>query len=197
MARRVVLPIHTLWEATDRFGSGDLDHRVDLSNDDEIGELAERFNAMADTIASTHRHLTVQAHHDVLTGLVNRAGFVGHLDNAVDGLGPAAGEVSLMFLDLDDFKHVNDNLGHAAGDDLLRQVADRLRSATRSADVVCRLGGDEFAILVGSPSGSGVAVEIAERVLAVLDQPFSVQGALIRIGASIGIASRARIDREG
>ena len=146
---------------------------------------------MADTISSTHRHLTVQAHHDALTGLVNRAGFVGRLDAAVDPDGPNAGSVSLMFIDLDDFKHVNDDLGHAAGDELLRQVADRLRGAARSGDVVCRLGGDEFAVLVGSSTdGRSIAVEVAERVLAVLEQPFSVHGSLIRVGASIGIASQ-------
>ena len=154
MARNVVRPIRTLWESADRFGAGEFDHRVELHNDDEIGELAERFNVMADTIASTHLHLTVQAHHDVLTGLVNRAGFMGRLDAAVDPAGPEAGSVSLMFIDLDDFKHVNDDLGHAAGDELLRQVADRLRGAARSTDIVCRLGGDEFAILIGSPTGA-------------------------------------------
>jgi diguanylate cyclase (GGDEF)-like protein len=191
MAHRVVRPIRTLWESADRFGAGELDHRVELHNDDEIGELADRFNVMADTIASTHRHLTVQAHHDALTGLVNRAGFVGRLDKAVDPEGPNAGSVSLMFIDLDDFKHVNDDLGHAAGDELLRQVADRLRGTARSSDVVCRLGGDEFAVLVGSsPEGGAIAVEMAERVLSVLEQPFSVHGSLIRVGASIGIASQ-------
>ena len=72
----------------------------------------------------------VQAHHDVLTGLVNRAGFMGRLDAAVDPAGPDAGSVSLMFIDLDDFKHVNDDLGHAAGDELLapgRRAAARGR----------------------------------------------------------------------
>jgi diguanylate cyclase (GGDEF)-like protein len=191
MARRVVRPIRTLWESADRFGAGELDHRVELHNDDEIGELADRFNVMADTIASTHRHLTVQAHHDALTGLVNRAGFVGLLDAAIDPKGPNAGSVSLMFIDLDDFKHVNDDLGHAAGDELLRQVADRLRGAARSTDVVCRLGGDEFAVLVEtSAEGGAIAVEMAVRVLSALEQPFSVHGSLIRVGASIGIASQ-------
>jgi diguanylate cyclase (GGDEF)-like protein len=198
MATRVVRPIRTLWESADRFGAGELDHRVDLHNDDEIGELADRFNVMADTIASTHRHLTVQAHHDALTGLVNRAGFVGRLDAAIDPEGPHTGSVSLMFIDLDDFKHVNDDLGHAAGDELLRQVADRLRGTARSSDVVCRLGGDEFAVLVGSsPEGEAVAVEMAERVLSVLEQPFSVHGSLIRVGASIGIASQTSEDDSG
>lgn len=191
MANRVIRPIRLLWESADRFGAGELDHRVELHLDDEIGELADRFNVMADTIASTHRHLTAQAHHDALTGLVNRAGFVGRLDAAIDPEGPNAGSVSLMFIDLDDFKHVNDNLGHAAGDELLRQVADRLRGAARSGDVVCRLGGDEFAVLLGSSTHAGtIAVEVAERILAVLEQPFSVHGSLIRVGASIGIASQ-------
>ncbi len=199
MARRVVQPIRALWQSADRFGAGDLDHRVELHNDDdEIGELAERFNAMADMISSTHRHLTVQAHQDALTGLVNRGGFIKHLDAAVEASSPDGGAISLMFIDLDDFKHVNDELGHAAGDELLRQVADRLRGAARSADTVCRLGGDEFAVLVGSPTEGGrVAVEIAERVLGVLEQPFSVHGSIIRVGASIGIATQASPGQTG
>jgi diguanylate cyclase (GGDEF)-like protein len=198
MAHRVVRPIRILRESADRFGAGELDHRVELHNDDEIGELAERFNVMADTIASTHRHLTVQAHHDALTGLVNRAGFVGRLDAAVDPAGPDAGSISLMFIDLDDFKHVNDDLGHAAGDELLRQVADRLRGAARSTDVVCRLGGDEFAVLLGGHNAGGtIAVGMAERVLGVLEQPFSIHGALIRVGASIGIATQASVTDTG
>jgi diguanylate cyclase len=198
MSRSVVRPLRTLWESADRFGAGDFDHRVELHNDDEIGELADRFNIMAATIASTHRHLTVQAHHDALTGLVNRGGFVGRLDEAVHPKDGNSESVSLMFIDLDDFKHVNDDLGHAAGDELLRQVADRLRGAARSSDVVCRLGGDEFAILVVSPIDSGVsAVEMAERVLSVLEQPFSVHGSLIRVGASIGIASQTSTNDSG
>ncbi len=197
MARNVVRPIQTLWESADRFGAGEFDHRVEIHSDDEIGELAERFNVMADTIASTHLHLVVQAHHDVLTGLVNRAGFMGRLDAAVDPAGIEAGSVSLMFIDLDDFKHVNDDLGHAAGDELLRQVADRLRGAARPNDVVCRLGGDEFAILIASPTGDDVAVDMANRILTALEQPFSIHGALIRIGASIGIASQRNATYSG
>jgi diguanylate cyclase (GGDEF)-like protein len=115
---------------------------------------------------------------------------MGRLDAAVDPSAPDAGSVSLMFIDLDDFKHVNDDLGHAAGDELLRQVADRLRGAARSSDLACRLGGDEFAILIGSPTGRDVAVEVADRILHLLEQPFAVHGALVRIGASIGIASQ-------
>jgi diguanylate cyclase (GGDEF)-like protein len=198
MSRRVVRPLRTMWESADRFGAGDFDHRVELHLDDEIGELADRFNIMADTIASTHHHLTVQAHHDSLTGLVNRAGFIRRLDAAVDPDAPNAGSVSLMFIDLDDFKDVNDELGHAAGDELLRQVADRLRSAARSTDVVCRLGGDEFAVLVESPTEGGVGpVQVAERLLSVLEQPFSVHGSVIRVGASIGIASQVSDEESG
>ena len=197
MARNVVRPIQTLCESADRFGAGEFDHRVEIHSDDEIGELAERFNMMADTIASTHLHLVVQAHHDVLTGLVNRAGFMGRLDAAVDPAATEAGSVSLMFIDVDDFKHVNDDLGHAAGDELLRQVAGRLRGAARANDVVCRLGGDEFAILIASPSGDDVAIDMADRILAGLEQPFSIHGALIRIGASIGIASQRNATYSG
>ena len=99
-----------------------------------------------------------------------------------------AGTVGLLFVDLDQFKAVNDSLGHAAGDQVLAQVADRLRRVVRDADTVARLGGDEFVVVAEHLTGDGAAVDLAERILAALADPITVGGLDIVVTASIGIA---------
>ena len=97
--------------------------------------------------------------------------------------------VGVLFLDLDNFKSINDSLGHAAGDKLLVAVADRLQDCLRNSDTAARLGGDEFAVLIESVTHSDEAVNIADRILDVFRQPFSIEGNEVYVGASIGIAS--------
>ncbi|MEV7624698.1 EAL domain-containing protein [Actinoplanes sp. NPDC089786] len=128
--------------------------------------------------------LVHEAYHDTLTGLASRALFREELDSAVD-------EVAILFLDLDGFKEVNDSLGHAAGDTLLTQVADRLRASVRDGDTVARFGGDEFAVLVDSVTAMADATTVAGRIIAAMAQPFPVGGRELHVGASIGIASAA------
>ncbi len=131
--------------------------------------------------------LTYQAFHDPLTDLANRRRFV---DRTRDALGPESqlGTVAALFVDLDDFKTVNDTLGHAAGDELLVGVAERLRLATRSGDTAARLGGDEFGILLGSIADVSDATRAADRLLDLLREPVRVAGTQVVVRASIGIA---------
>jgi diguanylate cyclase (GGDEF)-like protein/PAS domain S-box-containing protein len=129
-----------------------------------------------------------EAYHDALTGLVNRALFRERLAVAVNGPG-GADEVAILFLDLDGFKEVNDSLGHAAGDELLVQVADRLRRSAPEGYTVARLGGDEFAVIIESGSAREEAETLAARILADLDETFLVGGRELHVGAGIGIAS--------
>ncbi len=130
-----------------------------------------------------------QAFHDPLTGLANRALFRDRLDHAIrrarrtDDPPPV-----VAFIDLDDFKVVNDTLGHAAGDELLSTVADRIRSCLRAGDTPARLGGDEFAVLLEDPLDDHVVAEVAERLLQVIAQPLTVHGTELRVSASIGVA---------
>ena len=105
--------------------------------------------------------------------------------------------VAALFVDLDDFKVLNDRRGHATGDELLRQIADRLRDAVRPGDTVSRYGGDEFVIVVEQLTDVAQAVEVAERIRAVLDAPFEVEGEGVTIGASIGIAVTWGHDGDG
>jgi diguanylate cyclase (GGDEF)-like protein len=129
-----------------------------------------------------------QAYHDGLTGLPNRTLFLERLDRALDVGARARTAIAVLFLDLDLFKQVNDTLGHAAGDELLRGVAARLRAAVRGGDMAARLGGDEFAILLEPVHDAGQAQEIAGRITAAIAQPFPIAGKEVLTRASIGIA---------
>jgi len=129
------------------------------------------------------------AFHDPLTNLANRALFRDRVQHAAARRSRSAAPLGVVFLDLDDFKRVNDSLGHQAGDELLVAVAERLRACVRPGDTVARLGGDEFAILLDSfDSGSSDARRIAQRILDALDVSFIIAGRDINVRASLGIA---------
>ena len=131
--------------------------------------------------------LSYQAFHDPLTGLANRRRFVELAEAALAGR-RRPGSVAALFLDLDDFKTVNDSLGHAAGDDLLVTVGQRIRAGLRETDIAARLGGDEFGILLVDIPDPAYAATVSSRLLAALDDPIDVAGARVTVGASIGIA---------
>jgi len=131
--------------------------------------------------------LRKQALHDALTGLGNRAMFTGHVTNAL-GDEHDRHIVAVLFVDLDDFKTVNDSLGHDVGDALLILVADRLRACLRESDVAARLGGDEFAILLESAFSEDEVHRVAERVLASMREPYQIDEREMTVTASIGIA---------
>jgi diguanylate cyclase (GGDEF)-like protein len=132
--------------------------------------------------------IVFMARHDALTSLPNRTLFQDHMEAAAAGLGEGL-PFAVLCLDLDRFKEVNDTLGHAAGDELLRLVAGRLRHSVRDHDVVARLGGDEFAVVTANATGSPVAPTLlATRIVESIGAPYEVQGHNIIIGTSIGIA---------
>src|SRR5205814_1832328 len=130
--------------------------------------------------------LTHQAFHDSLTNLPNRAAFRIGLDHALHGA--SEGRIAVLFLDLDDFKAVNDTLGHDVGDQLLVAVGSRISSTLRPGDTVARLGGDEFAVLLKKMEDEQIAGRVAERITRQLMPPFAIGGKEISVRASIGIA---------
>lgn len=133
-------------------------------------------------------HLLHLAHHDALTDLPNRSLFMDRTEHAIARARRSGSQVGLLFLDLDGFKEINDSLGHDAGDQLLRLVADRLRAAVRQGDTVSRLGGDEFTILIEGIERPDNASAVADKIVDSLAQPFSIAGAIRHIAASIGIS---------
>ncbi|SNT13432.1 PAS domain S-box-containing protein/diguanylate cyclase (GGDEF) domain-containing protein [Asanoa hainanensis] len=134
------------------------------------------------------RELTHRANHDALTGLANRTLFAERMQKAVEA---HRGVVGVLFIDLDDFKVVNDTLGHASGDQVLKAVGWRISSALRPHDTAARLGGDEFAVLIDDAGEPGDVEDAADRIIRALRQPYSIGGDLISCSASIGIGTTA------
>jgi diguanylate cyclase (GGDEF)-like protein/PAS domain S-box-containing protein len=129
-----------------------------------------------------------QAIHDPLTGLANRRGFAIALAAAIADAGKSGHVVAVALLDLDEFKPINDSLGHAAGDQVLQHVATRLREAVRPTDSVARLGGDEFALVLAALSNPGTAEVVARKVIAQIAGPMRVEGHHLVVTASMGIS---------
>jgi diguanylate cyclase (GGDEF)-like protein len=138
-------------------------------------------------LAAMVGELEHQAFHDGLTNLPNRALFRERVAHALRRRSQAGAPLALLFIDLDDFKTVNDQLGHAAGDDLLVAVAGRLKTCIRGEDTVARLGGDEFAILLEQAPSHEVAVRVAGRILEAMRPPFPLHGRKVQVGASVGV----------
>jgi diguanylate cyclase len=138
-------------------------------------------------LAAMVGQLEHRAFHDGLTGLPNRALFRERVGHALRRRSQAGTPLALLFIDLDDFKTVNDQLGHAAGDDLLVAVARRLQTCIRGEDTAARLGGDEFAILLEQAPGHEVAVRVAGRILEAMRPPFTLGGTEVQVGASVGV----------
>ncbi len=161
-----------------------------IVGDRERGETVVVQGYLQDVTArkEVEEQLRHQAFHDALTGLANRALFTDRVQHALVIRSAANGGVAVLFLDLDDFKAVNDSLGHLGGDMLLRHVAARLREALSPSHTVARIGGDEFAILVEEESGLAAAVDVAERVLEQFQQPFDLDQRELFVTASVGIA---------
>lgn len=170
-------------------------HKVEWNRDDEFGAVARAFNAMQDAAEQNenalhvaNRRLDFLALHDELTGLPNRRSFEERLRLAANAVTPATGTLAVHFIDLDDFKAVNDTLGHAAGDSLLRHVSQKLRATVGDADFVARFGGDEFVVLQTGVTDEASARRFAERLMAAIGEPFSLRNSSIRADASIGVA---------
>jgi diguanylate cyclase (GGDEF)-like protein len=151
-----------------------------------VGAALEQ-NRLGRKVSELHdlsRALEHQAFHDPLTGLANRLLFMDRVGHA---LSRRSGTVGVLYIDLDDFKTINDTLGHEAGDELLRETARRLRHTLRAADTPARLGGDEFAVMVVDVEEDNARV-VADRILAALREPFVLAGRETRVHASVGVA---------
>jgi diguanylate cyclase (GGDEF)-like protein len=153
---------------------------------DALGILRAQV-ALALGRAELAAELARRASIDPLTGLANRAAFAGRLREALAGLSSPGPAPALLLLDLDDFKTINDSLGHSSGDEVLRVVAERLRGCLEPGDLAARLGGDEFAVLVPEVADEQAAVARGERMAAILRTPVTVSGREVLARASVGV----------
>jgi diguanylate cyclase len=175
--------------------------RADIETHDEVGALARVFNAMLEQVQATdvvlRRELEVRkkaesrfqhlAMHDALTGLPNRANFMVQLESAIMERRRTGRGYALLFIDLDNFKYINDTYGHAVGDDVLRQVGTRLSQNLRGVDVIARLGGDEFSVLLTDVDRAGVAIDLSEKIARSLEYPMQLGSFAAYVGCSIGV----------
>ncbi|GGQ56046.1 putative bifunctional diguanylate cyclase/phosphodiesterase [Couchioplanes azureus] len=164
---------------------------TNLLDDPSVGGLVINTRDISER-KELQEQLVHEAYHDSLTQLGNRALFRERVAEALQER-PADGDVTVLFLDLDGFKEVNDSLGHLAGDKLLVQVADRLRGSVREGDMVARFGGDEFAVLIASELGSGDAEGVARRIVDGLHEPFRVDERDLHVRGSVGLAAYAAL----
>lgn len=165
--------------------TGDMSKRIDKISNDEFGVLGNRINSMMNVLKESEERIIKLAYYDSLTGLPNRKLFNDRLEIAVS---KGEGMVAILFLDLDNFKSINDTLGHNYGDELLIQVANKLQAIVPSDGSIARFGGDEFVIMINSLNSRETAKAIAEKIIKLLRLPITLQDKELYTGVSIGIS---------
>jgi diguanylate cyclase (GGDEF)-like protein len=195
LSRSLVGRIHRLTASATAISRGALATRVSDPSDDELGQLGRAFDRMADTLARdiarrerVEGQLAHRALHDFLTDLPNRSHFTDLLHRAIERRQSTGEALAVLFVDLDEFKSVNDELGHSAGDALLRSVADRFRHVVSGKEALARFGGDEFVVLCTGLTAPNDASVVADRLLESLRAPIRVADVDVFVTASIGIA---------
>ena len=189
IARSISKPVTALVDFARRLERGDYEHPSPESRADELGELASALNNMRLAISAREQQIKAMAYHDALTGLPNRALFNDRLTQAMAVARRLNHPISVMLIDLNRFKEVNDTFGHHVGDLLLREVGMRLQGAlSRASDTVARLGGDEFAVLLPAAS-TKIAEGVARKILHLFEDPLAFETHFLDIGGSIGLAT--------
>jgi diguanylate cyclase (GGDEF)-like protein len=197
----VLNPLENLCRATSAISDGHLAVNLSVDRKDEIGDLAKSFEEMSRSLQRSNDQIHRLAYHDSLTGLPNRLLFMEYLQKSLAYAKRSSGCLAVMFLDLDNFKHINDTLGHQTGDELLIEIAHRLRSCLRDYDYVsrsvpdtpattlARLGGDEFIVLLPHLHNPYEVARVAQRIMNRLSQPLLLADQEFHVSASIGITT--------
>ncbi|MFY3384276.1 diguanylate cyclase domain-containing protein [Paracidovorax sp. MALMAid1276] len=195
VSRVVTQPLQAMVGATKAFSQGQAHGALPLHRKDEVGELARSIHDMEQQIGRqitalnvSHDAMAHLAHHDALTGLPNRRLFTLHLEQALERACRSGRGCALLFVDLDDFKAINDTRGHAVGDLVLQAVARTIVGAVRQADTVARLAGDEFTVLCENVDSDAAAQHIASKLAQAFEPPLQIEGQPFPVRASIGVS---------
>lgn len=198
-SRGLIQPIRKLAKYATQVGHGNYAPEIDIRRDDEIGELAAAFREMSENLDRTANEIQTLSYRDKLTGLPNRAKFRAYLEHTLVRANQENRRVAVLFIDVDNFKRINETLGHQAGEELLRALAARLTDCVRDADFVsaasgfnvavqvARVGGDEFTIVLPAIRDPMNAAVVASRIQKATRKPFTVSDQAVYITASIGI----------
>lgn len=184
---RVLQPVQKLIAASQDVGRG-LHALVEVKSSDELGLLTRAFNAMAEGVKQEQDKLHRQANFDTLTGLPNRLMAFDRINLEINRARRSGQRFAVFFIDLDNFKGVNDSLGHVAGDQLLVAIGLRVQAALREGDTVARLGGDEFLVLASDIASEMQVEKISERLLQAVAEPQDLNGRKVVAQCSIGVA---------
>ena len=203
VASLVTSPLLRFQTLTQNITNGNFKPIKQLKREDELGELSHSLETMRQHLQDTSQHIEELAYFDSLTGLPNKVSFIDTIQHLIEKSQVSGHQVAILFFDLDNFKHINDGLGHEVGDELLMQVSSRLKECTRSHDVVApsnrlamheaesviaRLGGDEFTLVLSKINSPEEAAKVASRILQKLSKPFVLHENDVFISASIGIS---------
>jgi diguanylate cyclase (GGDEF)-like protein len=195
LARNMIRPLHQIGLAIAHFSENLSLQPLPTERGDELGKLARDIRAMQEKILtqiiqlnSNQKELQRMAHNDPLTDLPNRRLFFDRLQHAISNAKRSGKLLGLLYVDLDHFKEINDTHGHAAGDEVLTNVAHLLGSVTRSGDTVARIGGDEFVILFENIENRATLLGIARKLLDLLQNRLLIDGKDLQVRASLGIS---------
>lgn len=209
LVKKYTDPIISLKNDMRKAADGDLDKRSDIKEENEFGELAEMFNNMMEIISGNYKELDKSkkileeneielkknyayieqlAYHDGLTGLYNRVAFMKYSYDIFNQEGAQLKRHAIFFIDLDNFKNVNDTLGHDYGDLLLKQFSDQLKCLSNENDIVARTGGDEFLVFKSAYNNVDDLKSFAQSIVDIVKLPFDLEGEKAHVSASIGVA---------
>ena len=209
LAHKYTAPILALKDNMTEAANGNLNVACDIHSNDEFGELSDKFNTMMNIISTnyteieeakktleaneielkkSYSHIEQLAYHDGLTGLYNRVAFMKYAFEIFQNDGPNLGKHAIFFIDLDNFKNVNDTLGHDYGDLLLQQISNSLSSMVDDTDILARTGGDEFLILKTTFTTKESLSKFASHLIDIANEPFNLNGEKAHISMSVGIA---------
>ncbi len=185
--RRALMPLSQLQKPLQKLAEGDTDFSVKTTGHKEIVAIADALNTTVSALKERDKKLWQLANHDPLTGLINRHRFAELLNEELEQVAAEGTKSALLFIDLDQFKYVNDTVGHAAGDRLLKSVADRLLDGVRETDIVSRFGGDEFVVLLSDVTTKDVESICNELVQGMREYRFVENGDSFTVPCSIGV----------